>query len=398
MSRETQLTALLIAPNRELAQAFMQTQVTTRAFHILSEMKSFLTSQALDLRLRQLKPDVVLLDLSSGLEQGLEMIQVVQAHPQKIPVIGLHIVNDSDVLVKSFRAGASEFLYAPFDAATISESAARVHRLLRPEAATSEPDFAYVMGFTSTKPGSGASTLAAQTAFALRRMHKRKVLLLDLDLMGGTVGFYVKTQTTHSVLSLLETDGDLESDMWNDLTVNSAGVDILPAPEEPSHIQLDQSKLHEILEFARRKYDWIILDMPSIFNKMTLLGVPESDVTFLVTTSELPSLHLTRKAIGMIKQLGFENKRFQVIVNRLDKRDGISGSDMEKMFNTPVFATIPNDYFSLHRVVTLGEPMGQDTELGKALEAMASKVATLIESVQQASVNSGSPKLAMVQA
>ena len=45
-----------------------------------------------------------------------------------------------------------------------------------------------------------------------------------------------------------------------------------------------------------------------------------------------------------------------------------------------------------------GEPMGQDTELGKALEAMASKVATLIESVQQASVNSGSPKLAMVQA
>ena len=100
MSRETQLTALLIAPNRELAQAFMQTQVTTRAFHILSEMKSFLTSKALDLRLRQLKPDVVLLDLSSGLEQGLEMIQVIQAHPQKIPVIGLHIVNDSDVLVK----------------------------------------------------------------------------------------------------------------------------------------------------------------------------------------------------------------------------------------------------------------------------------------------------------
>ena len=148
MSRDTQLTALLIAPNRELAQAFMQTQATTRVFHILSEMKSFLTSQALDLRLKQLKPDVVLLDLSSGLEQGLEMIQVIQLHPQKIPVIGLHMVNDSDVLVKSFRAGASEFLYAPFDAATIVESAARVHRLLRPEAATSEPDFAYVMGFT----------------------------------------------------------------------------------------------------------------------------------------------------------------------------------------------------------------------------------------------------------
>ncbi len=397
MSRETQLTALMIAPNRDLAQAFAQTHSATQAFHVLSEMKSFLTGQALELRLRQLKPDVVLLDLSSGLDQALELIQIIQGNPQKIHVVGLHTSNDSEVLVRSFRAGASEFLYAPFDASTMLDSAARIQKLLRPDAST-EPEFAFVLGFTSTKPGSGASTLAAQTAFALRRMNKRKVLLMDLDLMGGTVGFYVKIQNHNSVLSLLESEGDLEPSLWNGLTVNANGVDILPAPEEPSMVQLDQGRLHEILEFARRKYDWIILDMPSIFNKTTLLGVPESDLTFLVTTSELPSLHLTRKSIAMIKQLGFESSRFQVVVNRLDKRDGISGSDMEKMFNTPVFTTIPNDYFSLHRVVTLGEPLGQDSELGRAIDSMAVKVSALIEAAQKASMGTGQSKLALMQA
>ena len=41
---------------------------------------------------------------------------------------------------------------------------------------------------------------------------------------------------------------------------------------------------------------------------------------------------------------------------------------MEKLFGCPVHASLPNDYFSLHRVVTLGQPLGADGELGKAIE------------------------------
>ena len=157
----------------------------------------------------------------------------------------------------------------------------------------------------------------------------------------------------------------------------------MPSPDEPSSIQLDQSRLHDILEFARRKYDWIILDMPSVFDKTTLLGMPEADMTLLVSTSELPSLHLTRKAIGMVQQLGFDQNRYQVVVNRLDKRDGISAGDMEKMFNARLFATVPNDYFSLHRVVTLGEPLGKETDLGKSIDSFSAKLIALANAVQK---------------
>ena len=34
-------------------------------------------------------------------------------------------------------------------------------------------------------------------------------------------------------------------------------------------------------------------------------------------------------------------------------------------------ASLPNDYFSLHRVVTLGQPLGPEGELGKAIEKLA---------------------------
>ena len=378
MERDSQLTALLICPNRDLAQNFIQAQNNYRAFQVLADVKGYLTGQALEMRLRQLRPNVVLLDLGTNLDQAIAVITELSSFQPATHVIGIHGSNDSTVLVRSFRAGSTEFLYAPFEKAAQIEAVTRIKRLIQPEA-FSEQEFAFVLGLTSAKPGSGASTLAAQTAFALQRL-SNKVLLIDLDLTGGTIGFYLKIQNAISVLDLLESTEPVDSTLWSNLTVNVCGVDIVSAPEEPSAVSIDQSRLHDLLEYAKRRYDWVIVDMPSIFHKTSLLSVPETDLSLLVSTSELPSLHLTRKAIGMLTQLGFEKDRYQVVVNRIAKRDGIAGSDMEKMFSCPVFASLPNDYFSLHRVVTLGEPQEALTELGKSIDGMVTK----LRSVRQA--------------
>ena len=58
-------------------------------------------------------------------------------------------------------------------------------------------------------------------------------------------------------------------------------------------------------------------------------------------------------------------------MNRVERRDDIGAANLEKLFNCPVHASLPNDYFSLHRVVTLGQPLGPEGELGKAIEKLA---------------------------
>ena len=72
----------------------------------------------------------------------------------------------------------------------------------------------------------------------------------------------------------------------------------------------------------------------------------------------------------------FENKRerVQMLVNRVSRWDGIGTADLEKLFNCPVFASFPNDYFSLHRVITLGHPLGPEGELGRAIEAFTRRL------------------------
>lgn len=373
MAMNLDLSALLVSPNREMAEQLLSTLPVSRAFQVLADLRSYPHEQALDIRLRQLKPDVVLLDVATNAAAAGELIRFIGgAHPD-VHVVGLHVSNDPEAILRTLRSGASEFLSAPFDAGVQREAVARLERLRRPEA--SAPERGAVAVFTSAKPGSGATTLATQTAWAVRKATGRRVLLADFDLMGGAVAFYLKLRhPSGSLIQVLEHPGRLDAAFWASLTTNHGGVDVLQAPETPDSTPVDPARLHEVLEYARRCYDWVIIDLPTVFHHISLLTLTDSDRSYLVTTSELPSLHLTRRAVNLLAQVGIDKSRFHVVVNRVGRHEGIGEADMEKIFNCPVHASLPNDYFSLHRVVTHGQLLEGDCELGRALNRLAGKL------------------------
>jgi pilus assembly protein CpaE len=370
-----ELTALLIAPDRGLADAFLATVSLTHAFQVLSDLKSYPPTQTLDIRVRQLRPDVLLIDLGSNLDTAAELIKFAASLSHAPQIVGLHNQNDSRAILLSLRMGASEFLHAPFDVEVQREAINRLRRLRQPES-ESLPDPGTVVVFSSAKPGAGASTIAIQTAFALQRASGKRVLLADLDLMGGTIGFYLKLNHTQSALQALESADQLSRSMWSNLVADSEGIDVLPAPDVPFAGGIDASRLHAVIEYARMNYEWILVDVPVVFQRLSLMAISESDRAFLVSTSELPSLHLARKAVNLLDQLGFPKDRFQVMMNRVDKRDELGGSEIEKLFNCTVHSRIPNDYFSLHRSVTLGQAVEGHSELGKAIAGFATKLSS----------------------
>lgn len=370
---EAEISALLISPSRELAQQFLATLPQTRAFQILADLKSYPPQQTLDIRVRQLKPNVILLDLSSNLESAVELIRWVAAMSPPIHVVGLHTQNDSNVILQSLRAGASEFLYAPFELANQREAISRLRRLVTPEPLV-DAEEGHAIAFASSKPGSGASTIATQTAFSLERLTGKRVLLADCDLTGGTIGFYLKLSHNYSLVDALQHADRLDPALWNSLTVNYGGVDILPAPALPYAEAVDPAKLRMLIEQARHIYDWVVVDLPTVFSRTSLMAISECERAYLISTAELPSLHLTRRALTMVEQMGFPKDRFHVLVNRVSRRDSMGPEHIEGLFGCKVHARLPNDYFSLHRVVTLGQPLGAESELGKAIENVASRL------------------------
>ncbi len=365
MRAASELTALLIAPGRELAAEFKARLAETRAFQILAELKSYPGEQALEMRLRQIQPEVVLLDLATDLEKACGLIVRLVAAAPGVHVVGLHRANDSEAVMRSLRVGASEFLYAPFDPEVQKQALERIRRLLGPrEEEPREPG--RVLLFTSAKPGAGASMLAAQLGFALER-RRRRVLLADLDPMGGTISFYLKAPPRPG-------DATVPAADWISLATPVCGLDVLAAPAIDAGDSMGPVTLAEFLEAVRQHYDWAVLDLPAVFHRLTLLALPEADSAFLVSTPELPSLHLARKAVVLLKRLGFGPERFTVLINRVDGRMGLRESDVSKMIDCPVEYSFPHDFHALDRAVAAGEPVAASSELGKSVESFARRL------------------------
>lgn len=373
-STPAELRALLIAPNRELAEQFRHALAETRAFQILDDLKKYPSRAVLEGRLRQLRPEVVLLDLSQGLDAAGELLQFMTKMRQPVHVIALHETGDPTTVLRALRLGASEFLSAPFEASVQRDAVAGILRL-RHSAAEPDAEPGRVVAFSSAKPGSGASTLACHSAFALRQITGQRVLLADLDLAGGTLAFYLRLNHPSGSREALEAGEQLDVTLWAGLTADCRGVDVLVAPREPFEAAVKPGNLRQVLDYARGCYDWILLDLPATFHRLSLQALWEADRAFLVTTSELPSLYLARKAVGLLSQLGLGKDRVEVVVNRMGDGGRMSESDLKKIFGSAVHGCFPYDYASLHRVVTLGEPLDAGCELGKAVGDFAGRLA-----------------------
>lgn len=375
-ARERALTAVLLGPDRGLAQQFLDAAAEPKVFEVLAELKEYVAASTLEMRLRQIQPDVLLIDLASDFEAAAALIQAACAVQPPIQVVGLHYRPDPDVVIRCFRQGAAEFLASPFDPDAQREAAARIRRLKAPEAGRQQ-EAGSLIGFTPAKPGSGASTLCVQAAFALKRLTGRRVLLIDLDLQSASVAFHLKLRPTYSVLDAIERSSRLDPGTWSALVVQVGGIDVLSGPEQAVTEELDATSLHDLLEYSRMMYDWVVVDLPSVFHPHSLLAMSGIDSALLVSTADLVSLHMARRAAGLLSQLGYARDRFQMVVNRLERGAGLSVADMEKIFSCPVLATLPEDPQPVHRTVTRVEPLGGECELGRALEQMVKKVQRL---------------------
>ncbi len=362
---------MLIAPSQELDDQITLTMPETRAFQILAKFKSYPSEQALETRLRQLQPEVILLDVASDLEAACALIRQISSLRPPVPVIALDATRRPEVVIRLLRLGAREYLAAPFDPSGQWDAATGIARLRRPESA-GNTELGKVIAFSSAKPGSGASTLAWQTALAIQRKTRGRALLVDLDVAAGTVSYYTACHSQYSFLDLLESAGQPSPAAWNHPA--ASGLDILAAPDKPGEMPFDSVRFRRALDHLRGLYNWVLLDLPAVFHRLSLLALANAEKTFLVSTTELPSLHLARKAVRLLGRLGIAADRFEVVINQIGRRQGITGPELEKILGCKLRSFVPDDHSQLHQAVALGAPVEAGSGLSEAIEDLASRM------------------------
>lgn len=367
MLGHSELGATLVCPNRALSEDFKRVAVK-QSVEFLEEMADYPTSAQLEARLRQLRPSIAFIDLDTDLEAALSLVTVAASMNPAVYVVGLNSQSNADVIIRSLRAGATEFLGAPFDSDSITAVLQRIRKLCDTQVSDA-PTNGKVFGFVGVKAGQGVTTMASNVAASLSNEGKRRTLLIDFDTLSGSLSFAWRLTHSYSVVDALAHAEKLDDALWSALVTKRNGVDLLMAPDAPKMPTLQAERYQRVLDFVRTRYDYVILDLPTVYGPASKSLLRETDHAYVICNSELSSLHLTRKAIANIEHEGLTKDRFSLIVNRMSRRGELGPQDMERVFNFPISHVFPEDTASIHRALTAGKPIAASAELGKKLAA-----------------------------
>jgi pilus assembly protein CpaE len=269
------------------------------------------------------------------------------------------------------RAGVNEFLHPPLE--EVLQTA--IERISSASASEGAPvTRGKLIGFLSAKGGCGATTLACHVASELQNLTKKSVLLVDLDLTSGLVGFLMKTPSSYSILDAVKNLARLDESLWKALIVEDRpNLAVIPAPASYSRWDHpDENQLRQVLQFMRTQHDWIVLDLGRSLNSMVSAVLEEIDQLFLVSTLEVVALHGLKSIVhGLFEQ----GEKLQLVLNRTPRMMDISTHELEKILGRSVYAALPNDYMALYQSYSSGNLLDSNNRLAQHFAMLASKIA-----------------------
>ncbi len=311
-----------------------------------------------------------LLDVASEVTAATGLLTWLGAVAPGVPVISLLRSNDPDLILKCLRGGADDFLIEPFTGDQLRAVLKKVARVRTGPPAPPE-DGGKVICIMPGKGACGATTIACNLAFALRRLGGGKVLLADLDGLTGTVAFVLKLRSSYSFVDAVSHSGVLDQDVWRVLATPCRGIDVLLSPESPVDCYSEPLDPAALVGSSRQRYDFVVIDSGGVHGDWNLALARQADDLLLVTTNELPALHATQRALAHLEATGVSRSKPRMVLNRYLARIGLPEDAINQALGTKVFATLPSDYEGLQRALMDGQAAAPATAFGNAVGLLA---------------------------
>jgi pilus assembly protein CpaE len=327
----------------------------------------------------KLTPDVVLMDINMPDMDGIAATEKLSASVPSAAVVMMSVQGEADYLRRSMLAGAREFLVKPFSSDELTASIRQVFVRERekfnrmsampanagssngsgPGAHEGAGPEGQVIAIFSPKGGVGRTTVAVNLAVAAATELGKKVVLMDGSFQFGDVGVLLnlnpKNKSIADLVPELET-GEPES--LDTFVINhSAGIKVLLAPPSPEMAELiTPAAVKKVLEALRRQNDLVIVDCTSWFNETTLAILDSADVVLTMLSLEITSIKNMRLFLEVAEQLGYDQDKVKLVLNRADSSLGIRVTDVESSIGRKVDHTIVSDGRSVVYALNRGVP------------------------------------------
>jgi len=330
--------------------------------------------------IKGLCPDILVLELPSRPEPTLELIHRLK---NDLPDMGIILTSQDaspDLILRSMRVGAQEFLPRPVN---IPELAEAVRRLAgRAQSSRSERTPGKIISVFSNKGGVGVTSIATNLAVSFAKNAKMTTALVDLNMQMAEVGLHLDITPTYTIADALGTGNLDESRLKGLLTAHNSGVQLLSTPEDPVEGEMiSPGLLLEVFILLRGMFDVVIVDAGHTFDSRVLEVLGLADTILVIAGLDVPTVRNTRRCLGLFAQLGYTQDKVRLVLNRDTKKSKVTPEDLEETAGCPVFWQLPSDYKSLIDAIDSGVPailQNPKSKIAKSIEDLTYELCRLL--------------------
>jgi pilus assembly protein CpaE len=308
----------------------------------------------------QTNPDIGFVALDSNPDKALELVASLSKSAPSCAILAISSSTDGNLILRTMRAGAKEFLTQPIKVEDLSHALQRVSNQLNGGGASGRG--CKLFAVTGATGGVGSTSLAVNLACSLAADDQNSVVLLDLDLCLGDADVFLDTIPEYTLYDVAQNVSRLDLTLLKrSLTKHDTGLYLLPRPvqlEDARHITTDE--LTRVLALLRAAFTHIIVDTSKGFNALDMQVMAEADEVLLVTQLDLPCLrNIVRLMMSFKESNRFEDK-VKILVNRAGYETGqISLRKAQETIGREIYWQIPNDYRVMVEVRNNGVPLVQ---------------------------------------
>ena len=361
---------LIVSGNRSVTDRFER---LIQVFETIDLISSVATAQDGVITVREVKPDVVLVDVNLPDMNGIQLTELIRRDNPEIQVIILAQDKLGDVVLNALRSGASDFLIYEVPLEELRLSVHRAGELAiaekkkrgiyeqgkgsTQEEETKDEKKGKVIAVYSPKGGTGATTLAVNLAVALHGA-ETTVGLVDGDLQYGDVGLLLNEVPPLSILDLVSRIYEVDSAMVEDVMVlhKTSGIHILTAPPRPEFAEkVSEAHFSIILDNLREIFDYIVINTSVFITETCLAALESADLVVLIATQEIANVRNIHSFLAIWENLGKSKDRLMLVINRYVSKRNINPEKIGERLTLPVAVVIPEDEV-VFRSINLGIP------------------------------------------
>lgn len=320
--------------------------------------------QAIDMACKY-KPDIILMDINMPELDGIQATERIGLRCPNSSVIVISVQGEKEYLKRAMLAGAKEFLIKPFSPDEVNQTIVNVIEWNKQKNTQVYAHQVLEQGYVQTpkiitvfsgKGGVGKSTIAANIAVGLNKLHK-KVAIVDLDLMFGDISALFNLKVKETIYHVVQEIERLDADsLLPYLLETKSGIRILSAPVKPEQGEIITGKhVEKILRLLKESHDYIIVDTPSLLSD-PVLAFEQSDFTLLVNTLNIPVLRHNKTILDVMNSLNYPTESVRIIINRADLETGVKPKDVKTALGIEPYRMLPEDK-NIDLSINRGEPL-----------------------------------------